>query len=146
MCGWPRECPDFLQVKASYTFSCISIEMGIWRNLWPVIKKRYPTYIWENYGNCCYYMCAILTSVLYEVTWLVNPWPIPSKIRLRSSIGTLTAAPPNTDPTMKKVPPISIDARRSNLLVMDDATRVATRPAMYRDDVNRVRSSLLNWQ
>ena len=61
-------------------------------------------------------------------------------------MGILTAAPPNTDPVMKKVPPIRMDARRPYLLVMDDATRVATRPAMYRDDVNRVRRSLLNWQ
>ncbi|WVZ57637.1 hypothetical protein U9M48_007998 [Paspalum notatum var. saurae] len=56
--------------------------------------------------------------------------PIPSRILLRSSMGILMAAPPNTEPAMKIAPPISIDVRRPYLLVTDAATRVATRPAM----------------
>ncbi|KAH0452467.1 hypothetical protein IEQ34_019766 [Dendrobium chrysotoxum] len=72
--------------------------------------------------------------------------PIPRRKRPRISIKTFTAAPLMIAPTKKVRPPPNMDHLRPNALVTVEAKKEAIRAARYKDDVNSVRSSLLNLQ
>jgi len=65
--------------------------------------------------------------------------PMPSITRPKISIVRLTAEAFRADPIRKLVPPLMILARRPYFLVMGDAIRDATKPAMYREEVNAAR-------
>ena len=70
------------------------------------------------------------------ITWFPNPIPTPSMIRPNRSIAILAAAAFRVAPTRKLIPPQIILARRPYFLVIGDATKDATRPAKYREEVN----------
>jgi len=75
---------------------------------------------------------------------LAKPTPMPSRMRPRISISTLTAVPLRAEPIKKLAPPINIDILRPYILVMGDAKKEAISPARYREDVNVVSSWLSN--
>ncbi|MCI08006.1 hypothetical protein A2U01_0029076 [Trifolium medium] len=59
---------------------------------------------------------------------------MPSITRPKISIARLTAEAFRADPMRKLIPPPMILARRPYFLVIGDAIRDATKPAMYREE------------